>query len=329
MDGDRGPNKVGVMADQQALTSSFDIIHSLLKRLDKLLELAFIDQDTTFVDKVIKLGQDIQAVCGVDPDAAVGTIQLIFETPHGLEHSLHNAILCEVACRRLGKDPLDRLSLVVAALTHDLGMYDIQQELSVQETPLTGVQRQIINSHPDQSCDLLKNKGVTDRRWLNAIRHHHERLDGSGYPGAVEEGKIGFDAKLLAITDNYTALVRPRSYRERVLHKDALKEMMTDRGKAIDGRLASLFISSIGIYAPGSLVKMDDGVIGVVLALSKKLDTPKVLLIADALGKPLKKRSEVDTYYEESRIEHMLCPQQHRELVESLTNIWMLESPLV
>ena len=79
-------------------------------------------------------------------------------------------------------DPIERATLVAAALTSDIGMREIQQALFEQTAPLSSEQKAIVSAHPNRSCELLQAAGVEDKRWLQAIEQHHERVDGTGYP---------------------------------------------------------------------------------------------------------------------------------------------------
>lgn len=307
--------------------SSFEIVQSLLKRVDKLFDLIKIDQDTTFISGILQLGRDIQAACEADGDAMVGTIALVSYPRYGIERALRNAILCEVSCIRMGKDPLDRMPTLLAALTHDVGMYDIQQQLFEQTEPLTSTQQHIIKTHPQEGCDLLRSKGVTDKRWLSAVLYHHERLDGSGYPYGKLKERLSFDAKLLALTENYMSLIRPRADQKRVLHKDALRTILQERGVAIDEGLATLFIHSIGIYSPGCLIQLEGGSVGIVLGLTQKLNFPEVMLLTDIGGKPLEKTKRINTYERDIKIANILDPAEYLHLLKNLKDLWMVERP--
>lgn len=307
---------------------SFLIIQQLIEQLETTFALLEDEKNKTFANQILRVALDIQAACNECADAIVGSIQLTLDAPHRIEHPLHNAILCEVATRRMGKDPLERLPLIAAALTHDIGMQKIQDQVFSQAEPLTESQRKIIDNHPEVACEMLKQHGVTEKRWLTAVLQHHERLDGSGYPKGISKENLSEDAKLLAITDNYTALIRPRAYRSRILHKEALREMLQNRGSSIDGELARLFINTMGIYSPGSMVKMKSGEIGIVTRLTDAIDKPEVLLITDASEKPVDITKRADTSKESAVISAMVCPHEYEHLLEDPGTIWPMRHPL-
>lgn len=308
---------------------SFLILDTLLQRLEAAFALIQDEKDRTFINRIMRIALEIQYACDENTDAMIGSIQLLNYPAKQLELPLHNAILCEAVCRRMGKGPLDRLPIVVAALTRDIGMMEIQQEVFHQEEPLSKEQKAIIDSHPARSKELLEAKGVTDKRWLTAVYQHHERLDGSGYPNGIRGNQLSEDAKLLAITDNYTALISPRAYRSRILHKEVLREILQQRGKAIDADLTTLLINAIGIYSPGSLVRMESGEIGLITRQSgKRLDTPYVRLITNGAGQRCDIGDEFPTGEEHGQIKSMLCHRDHQDILQDLGTIWPMQHPL-
>lgn len=312
----------------QDRVSSFVIIHTLLERLEAAFDLRR-EQDTgsAFIRKIMQLVFDIQGTCEEAADAMLGTVQLIVDAPHGLVHPLHMALMCEVASCRMGKGPLERFPLVAAALTHDLGMYEVQQQLFEQNTPLTEQQRLIIDQHPQRSYDLLQERGVTETRWLLPVLQHHERLDGSGYPNGLKADQINNDARLLAITDCYSAMIQPRAYREQVLPRDALREIFQQRGKTIDEPLARLFIEVMGLFAPGTLVQLRSGEIALVTGRGRGLNQPMLAVITNSQQAPLDHPQTV-TLQDSKEITSIERIQDHAHLIAGLGRLWPTMTPV-
>ncbi|MGB2131137.1 MAG: HD-GYP domain-containing protein [Marinobacterium sp.] len=308
--------------------STFVIIHTLLERLEECFTLLQQkDRGSAFIRRVMQLVFDIQGVCEENPDGILGTMQLIVEAPHGLVHPLHAALMCEVACCRMGQGPLEHFPVVAAALTHDLGMYEIQQELFEQSKPLTERQRHIIDTHPQRSHDLLVEQGVTESGWLLPVLQHHERLDGSGYPVGLSGNAICHDARLLAITDCYSAMIRPRAYRDQVLPRDALREIFQQRGSTIDAELARLFIDVMGIFAPGTLVQLTHGELALVTGRGDSINQPALALIHNRLGARLDEPEHITL--EDSRdIKAILRLQDHANLIALLGHVWPEMTPI-
>ncbi|GAA0786844.1 HD-GYP domain-containing protein [Marinobacterium sediminicola] len=314
--------------DDALKVSTFVIVHTLLERLNAAFELRNQSEaNSAFIRRIMQLVFDIQGVCEENPDAMLGTMQLIVEAPHGLVHPLHAALMCEVASCRMGQGPLERFPVVAAALTHDLGMYDIQQALFEQSSPLSDEQRRIINEHPQRAHDLLKQKGVTEPRWLLPILQHHERIDGSGYPAGLCGDAICRDARLLAITDSYSAMIRPRAYRDQVLPRDALREIFQQRGNTIDATLARLFIDVMGVFSPGTLVRLTRGELALITGRGDNLNQPTLAVITGPQGKRLNEPRSM-TLEDSSEIKSILCIQDHAELIAMLGHIWPEMTPI-
>ncbi|MCV6589315.1 MAG: HD domain-containing protein [Marinobacterium sp.] len=303
--------------------NSFEMIESIMQRMHAAYELLHNDvANQSFTRRIMHLVFDLQGLCEAQPDAMLGTIQLMHDAPHGLAHPLHAAILCEVASSRMGHGPLERFPLVAAALTHDVGMYEIQETLYHQNTPLTNEQHHIIRCHPRRSYELLKKQGITESRWLEPVLHHHERLDGSGYPDSLRGDELTYETRMMAIADCYSAMIRPRAYRTRVLPKAALSELFQERGSTIDGDLASLFVNVLGIFSPGSLVELNNGLIGIVRNRTDNLAAPHVAIVANRKGERLQKARIVATDMPEMSIKGMICPQEHEQLLKNADRIW-------
>ncbi len=116
----------------------------------------------------------------------------------------------------------------IGGVLHDIGKIGISGDILNKPGPLTEDEQEIIRSHPDYGhriCLPLKNNlGVA----LDIIRHHHEKLDGSGYPDGLKGDEISLEARVMAVSDIYDALISDRAYRERLSLESALEQMWTD-----------------------------------------------------------------------------------------------------
>lgn len=115
----------------------------------------------------------------------------------------------------------DLETLRVACLLHDIGKIAVPDAILTKPGPLTPEERLIMNQHPvvgESICAPLKSL----RRVLPIIRHHHERMDGSGYPDGLRGYRIPLKARILQIADIYDALINDRPYREALPSDDAL-----------------------------------------------------------------------------------------------------------
>jgi putative two-component system response regulator len=116
----------------------------------------------------------------------------------------------------------------IGGVLHDIGKIGISGDILNKPGPLTRDEYSIVKSHPDHGhriCLPLKNNlGVA----LDVIRHHHEKLDGSGYPDGLKGDEISLEARVMAVSDIYDALISDRAYRRRLSREAALLTLWQD-----------------------------------------------------------------------------------------------------
>ncbi len=113
-----------------------------------------------------------------------------------------------------------------AAILHDIGKVGIPPDILRKEDVLTPDERHVIELHPEFSTKILSTSKYFNKH-LHAIRDHHERLDGSGYPRGLKGGQISLDAQIIAVCDVYDAMSTNRPYRKALSVKEALQEMQS------------------------------------------------------------------------------------------------------
>jgi hypothetical protein len=198
----------------------------------------------------------------------------------------------------------------------------MQEVLRRQATPLSDEQWVEVRRHPSYGVELLAGAGVEDPVWLDAALHHHERLDGSGYPEGLSGEGLSTGARLVAIADVYSAMVRPRAYRDALLATAALRQIFMDRGKQIDATFAEIFIKEVGVFPPGALVRLASGEVGVVAARSGDAARPTVFGVLSTQGTLATRAIERDTRQAEHAIVEMLPHRKFRALTGTLRRLW-------
>jgi HD-GYP domain-containing protein (c-di-GMP phosphodiesterase class II) len=230
------------------------------------------------------IAREVAEATGRAPDVAIACILLNqIAGTYAVRHCVDTAILACVLARAMGKPPLEVLTVAAAALTMNVGM--MRQIESFQgKTTLTGDERALVRQHPSESAGLLRGAGVSDEEWLAYVLQHHETDDGSGYPEGRRQGEIAFNAKLIGLADRYCACVSARNYRRSLLPPLALNTLSADA--AIDSALTGLFTEHLGSFPPGTLVRLANSEIGVVVA---RADGGALLVHAlrGADGKPM------------------------------------------
>ncbi len=136
-------------------------------------------------------------------------------------HSEHVAIYAKNIGTALGLNENEQESLYHAGLLHDIGKIGIPDNILLKPGKLTPNEYEIVKLHPIFSYEIIKSIPKF-KRIADCIRHHHERIDGSGYPDGLKNDKIELGAKVLAIADIFDALTTQRPYRNKMSPQEAL-----------------------------------------------------------------------------------------------------------
>jgi putative nucleotidyltransferase with HDIG domain len=142
--------------------------------------------------------------------------------------------------QHLGMREDDQRRLARAALLHDVGKAFIPVAILDKPTELSVVEMSLMREHPQRGYDALSEQGGFPAEMLDVILHHHEFLDGTGYPNGVSQGQISDIVRLTTIVDIYAALVEKRAYRLQFTHVKAFS-MMEDMGSKLDQQLLQAF----------------------------------------------------------------------------------------
>lgn len=226
---------------------------------------------------------------------------------YGLAHLLHTAAVCALLSRRLAWPPERQKSLVGAALTMNLSIIDLQGRLASRGGKLMPPQRAAIDRHPDEAVAYLRNAGLDDAEWLTTVAQHHEQPGGGGYPQHLVEP--GETSQLLRMVDVFLAKLASRGGRAGLTAPQAAKTLYTgSNGHAF----AALLVKELGMFPPGTLVKLASGEIAVAVRRGNTGNTPIVSAVmnrqGDALGSPVRR----DTASAEHAITGLVAAQQLR-----------------
>lgn len=204
----------------------------------------------------------IQQVAGklkdFDPITILSCINFPRPMDEGLQrHSLNVAFLNGMQAEWLNLPREEVNILVLAGLLHDIGKTMIPEEILNAPRRLTEDEMKIIRMHPVYSDELLQ--GKFDDCVRLAARHHHEKLDGKGYPDGIAEDDIGMYARITAISDIYDAMVSARSYKGARLPLDVFDMLYEEEFGGLDRSLVMSFLKNMREKYTNKQVVMSNG----------------------------------------------------------------------
>ncbi len=212
-----------------------------------------------------------------NPGAIISLARLKTKDNYTYMHSVAVCALMVSLARQLGLNENATRKAGLAGLLHDVGKMAIPDEILDKPGRLTDEEFAIIKSHPIEGHKMLLEGSGVDEVALDVCLHHHEKVDGSGYPEGLSDQQISIYAKMGAVCDVYDAITSNRPYKNGWDPAESLRKMAEWSKGHFDDVVFQAFVKSVGIYPIGSLVKLESGRIGVVVDQTEKsLLTPKV-----------------------------------------------------
>jgi putative nucleotidyltransferase with HDIG domain len=222
-------------------------------------------------------------------DALLWMSKIRSQDEYTAEHCLNVCILAIAFGRHLGMSEADLERLGMCGLLHDVGKMRVPPEVLNKTSSLTEKEFDIMKAHSIHGRNLLMASPGIPNSTIDVAYSHHEKVDGSGYPRGLKSAGISELAKIISIVDAYDAMTADRCYSPSMPSTEALKNIFKDRGSHFDERLALEFIKSVGLYPPGTLVELVNGLIAIVFETNNKYrHLPKVIVVKNqekALGK--------------------------------------------
>lgn len=199
-----------------------------------------------------------------NPGAMVSLARLKTKDDYTYMHSVAVCALMISLGRQLGLDEAECRAAGLAGLMHDIGKALMPLEVLNKPGRLTEPEFAIMRSHPVRGHQLLLDGQGCGEPTLDVSLHHHERVDGGGYPHRLAGDDIGHFARMGAVCDVYDAITSNRPYKAGWDPAESISRMASWTGH-FDKTVFSAFVRSLGIYPTGSLVRLESGRLAVVL----------------------------------------------------------------
>jgi HD-GYP domain-containing protein (c-di-GMP phosphodiesterase class II) len=210
-----------------------------------------------------------------NPRALIAITRLKSRDVYTYVHSLSVSALLTSFGRSLGMNEMEVYELGLAGLLHDIGKIFIPDTVLQKPVSLTDEEFAVVRTHPERGYHLLRQDPTTPDVVLDICRHHHERVDGTGYPFRLKGEGISRVARMAAICDVYDALTSNRAYKSAWTSQQAVTKMHRWVGH-FDPDLLLAFMKVIGVYPPGLLVRLPSDRLAVTLLNGRRASRAKV-----------------------------------------------------
>ncbi|MEY3445477.1 MAG: hypothetical protein RIR45_232 [Pseudomonadota bacterium] len=254
-----------------------------------------------FMERLERLHKQLSRHSLRNPDGTLFALIHLSATETGMysaTHAMLVSVMCGLAAHEVLNWPAEVESrLCKAALSMNVGMTELQDRLATQIEPPSADQRVLINTHSEKSAEKLMTMGVTDALWLEAVRHHHTQE-----PGALRTKTPAQRlARLVQRADMFAARLAPRSSRVPIAPAAAMQACYFDENRQVDEAGAAL-IKAVGIYQPGTYVRLTTEEIAVVVQRGINTTTPRVAVLINRNGMPVVEPIVRDTALRDYRI---------------------------
>jgi HD-GYP domain-containing protein (c-di-GMP phosphodiesterase class II) len=244
-------------APQEAVQRALQVVDGLIARLDELAEAQL-------------LLMNIRRGGGAGEAAA---------------HELNVMALALMLGRRLGFSPLEQRQLGIACLFHDTGKHELPEVLTRKIGPLSGGERDLLRAHVHHGSQLARRLRMPMEA-LVAIAQHHELADGSGYPQGLRLGAIGRLGRVLGLVNAFDNHCNPPHALQGLTPHEALKRLFAAEARGYDPEMLNTLVAVVGVYPPGSLVRLQPGGAALVLSANPKAPLRPLVLSAEGEGEP-------------------------------------------
>jgi len=232
--------------------------------------------------------KDVTASVTRNPDAMILLTRMREQSQETLNRSLEVSVLL-IAFGRFLQLPAEQLELLgMTGLLQDVGLLKLPPGVAEKRSGLTAAERDVFRTHIAHTVEILSKTSGLPAELPGVASLHHERYDGSGYPRGLKGISISLLGQMAAIVDTFDMLTAPEPYGEHLPPSAALNVLYRNRGTKFHAGAVEQFIQCLGAFPVGSIVELNSGEIGVVIAqnMVRRLQ-PRIMVVQDGDGKPI------------------------------------------
>jgi HD-GYP domain-containing protein (c-di-GMP phosphodiesterase class II) len=175
------------------------------------------------------------------------------------------AIWAVILGRHVGFDRQNLVNLAMGSVLVDIGNTKISKSIGTKEGRLTEDEYQMMQMHVEYGVEIVANIGGISDDVVSMVSCHHERHDGSGYPGGLSGSEIPVFGRISGVTDCYDAMISHRPYAAAMSSYDAIRELNSLAGTKFQREVIEQFVQALGMFPTGSLVELNTGEVGIVI----------------------------------------------------------------
>jgi len=202
-----------------------------------------------------------------NPSALISLARLKTKDDYTYMHSVAVCALMVSLAKQLDMNEEQVREAGLAGLLHDIGKMMMPLDVLNKPGALTEAEFNVIRSHPVWGYQMLKEGGAVPASALDVCLHHHEKMDGTGYPQKLKGEQISVLARMGAVCDVYDAITSTRPYKSAWDPAGSIQRMAQWTGQ-FDPQIFKAFVKCVGIYPVGSLVRLESGRLAVVVDLN-------------------------------------------------------------
>lgn len=166
--------------------------------------------------------------------------------PYTYGHCRRVARNSRLLAQAVGLNEFEQRVIEFSSMFHDLGKLGIPDHILLKPGRLTEREESIMRAHPLKSVEIIQPLSHIPffRSTVPGVRHHHERIDGAGYPDGLAGDRIPLTARIILISDTFDAMTTTRPYRKGLAHEIAYKELRQFSGRQFDPHLVKAFLEA-------------------------------------------------------------------------------------